>query len=230
VSALAIAHRGDPFAFRENTLDAFAAAVEAGADMVELDVWRTADGGAAVVHDPTLDRLWGIPRRVADLTSAELRALGVPDLAEALDAIPVQVMVDYKQDDAVEPALQAILAADALDRCVFAGECFDGHRRIRALHPDARIALTWTSEHERPEALLDELGAELFNPADELVVRDPSLVERMHARGTAVSVWTVDNPADMRLALDLGVDAVITNRIGELVALLGGQVEEPEPC
>ncbi|HWC46036.1 MAG TPA: glycerophosphodiester phosphodiesterase family protein, partial [Casimicrobiaceae bacterium] len=49
-----MAHRGDPFAHTENTLDAFAAAVAAGADMIELDVRRTSDGFAAVVHDPTL--------------------------------------------------------------------------------------------------------------------------------------------------------------------------------
>ena len=65
---LAIAHRGDPVRHRENTLAAFRAAVEAGAGMVELDVRRTADGAAVVVHDPTLERLWGLRRRVADVT------------------------------------------------------------------------------------------------------------------------------------------------------------------
>jgi glycerophosphoryl diester phosphodiesterase len=223
---LAIAHRGDPFAHRENTLAAFAAAVGAGADMIELDVRRSADGAAAVVHDPTLERLWGLRRRVADLTMDELGALGIPDLAAALEAIPVQVMVDYTDADAVEPALAAIADADALGRVLFSGGCIEGHRRIRALHPDARIALTWTRDAACPDALLDELGAEFFNPDGRLLARDPALVARMHARGTGVSTWTIDRPSDMERLLELGVDAIITNRIGKLLELRDGREVE----
>jgi glycerophosphoryl diester phosphodiesterase len=223
---LAIAHRGDPFAHRENTLAAFAAAVGAGADMIELDVRRTADGAAAVVHDPTLERLWGLRRRVADLTMDELGALGIPDLAAALEAIPVQVMVDYTDADAVEPALAAIAAADALGRVLFSGGCIEGHRRIRELHPEARIALTWTRDAPCPDALLDELGAEFFNPDGRLLARDPALVARMHARGTGVSTWTIDRPSDMERLLELGVDAIITNRIGKLLELRDGREVE----
>jgi glycerophosphoryl diester phosphodiesterase len=229
VTPLAIAHRGDPFAYRENTLPAFAGAVAAGADMVELDVRRTADGAAAVVHDATLERLWGVRRHVAGMTMDELRAIGVPDLAESLAAIPVQVMVDYKHADVAEAALEAVIAADALDRCVFAGESFDGHRRIRALAPEARIALTWTRAEVDPRPLLDELGAEYFNPDGRVLHRDPSFVARMHDHGVAVSTWTLDRRLDLERALDLGVDAVITNRIADLVALLRRR-SAPQPC
>jgi glycerophosphoryl diester phosphodiesterase len=222
VSVLAIAHRGDPVARRENTLGAFAAAVAAGADMIELDVRCTADGEAVVVHDPTLERLWGVARRVADLAADDVRALGVPDLAEALAAIPepVHVMVDYEEREVAEPALRAVLAADALDRCLFSGDCYDGHRAIRAAAPDARIAVTWTSEEPCPDALLDELGAEFWNPNGNVLARNPDQIERMRARGTRVSVWTIDRREDMELFLGLGVDAVVTNRVAELVELL----------
>ena len=222
MSVLAIAHRGDPVAERENTLPAFAAAVAAGAEMIELDVRLTSDGGVVVVHDPTLDRIWGVARRVGDMTAGEVRALGIPDFAEALAAIPedVQVMVDYEERRVAEPALAAVLEADALDRCLFSGGCFDGHRAIRAAAPAARIAVTWTSDEPCPNALLDELGAEYWNPSGNVAARHRDQVERMHARGTGVSVWTIDRRADMQVFLDLGVDAVITNRIGDLVDLL----------
>ena len=226
---LAVAHRGDPVAHRENTIAAFEAAVAAGAEMVELDVWPSADGVAAVLHDETLDRLWNVPRRVGELTIAELGAIGIPSLAEALDAIPVQVMVDYKDASAVDPALEAVVAADALDRCVFAGENFAGHRRIRALHEDARIALTWNWPDRDPEPLLDELDAEFFNPNGALLARNPALVARMRARGTPVSTWTIDRRADMERLLDLGVAAVITNRIRDLLELLSERAVE-EAC
>ena len=55
---LAIAHRGDPVAFRENTIESIEAAVRAGADLVEIDVKTTGDGVSVVLHDDTLTRLW----------------------------------------------------------------------------------------------------------------------------------------------------------------------------
>jgi glycerophosphoryl diester phosphodiesterase len=222
VTVLAIAHRGDPIAERENTLAAFSAAVAAGADMIELDVRRTADGEAVVVHDPTLERIWNVAGRVADLTADRVRALGIPDLGEALAAIPehVQVMVDYEERPVAEPALDAVLAADALERCLFSGDSFDGHRAIRAREANARIAVTWTEEYPCPDALLDELGAEFWNPSGNVLGRHPEQLERMHARGTLVSVWTIDRRDDMQFFLDLGVDAVITNRIADLAELL----------
>ncbi|HUZ80916.1 MAG TPA: glycerophosphodiester phosphodiesterase [Gaiellaceae bacterium] len=223
MSLLAIAHRGDPLAHRENTLPAFAAAVAGGADMIELDVRRTADGRVVVVHDRTLERLWEEPRRVADLMRDEVRALGIPDLAQALAAIPsnVQVMVDYEDEDVAEPALAEVAAAGSLGRVLFSGECFAGHRRIRRLAPDARIAVTWDRDMPCPDDLLDELAAEFYNPSGNVLGRDPNAVEHMHARGTQVSVWTIDEPSDMELFIEMGVDGIITNRVSSLVALLG---------
>ena len=223
MSPLVIAHRGDPLAHRENTLEAFGAAVEAGADMIELDVRRSADGRAVVVHDATLDRVWGIPRRVAEVTRDHAVSLGIPDLAQALEAIPphVQVMVDYDEEDVAELALADVLAAGALDRALFSGGCFRGHRRIRERAPGARIAATWDVEERMPDALLDELGAEFYNPSGNVLGRDPGAVERMHARGVRVSVWTIDERADMEIFLTLGVDGIVTNRPATLVGLLG---------
>jgi glycerophosphoryl diester phosphodiesterase len=219
---LALAHRGDWSDAPENTVAAFRAAVAAGADMVELDVRLTADGAVAVVHDPRLDRVWGSPLAVANATLAEVQALErgdhrIPTLAEALAAIDLPLMVDYTRADVVEPALEAIEAASALDRVLFSGGNVEGHRRIRALAPTACVALTWT-RREVPLALLEELGAEYFNPPWELV--DEQLVEAVHDAGFKVSTWTVDDPPQMRRLLDVGVDAIVTNRVGELVTLL----------
>jgi glycerophosphoryl diester phosphodiesterase len=225
VSLLTVAHRGDPLSHRENTLPAFAAAVAAGADMIELDLRRTADGRAVVIHDATLDRLWEVPRHVAELTHHEVCALGIPDLVQALAAIPqhVQVMLDYEDEDVAEPALADVVTADSLGRVVFSGDCFAGHRRIRALAADARIAATWDRDAPCPDGLLDELAAEFYNPSGNVLGRDPDAIERMHARGTQVSVWTIDERDDMELFAALGVDAIITNRVATLVELRGAR-------
>jgi glycerophosphoryl diester phosphodiesterase len=220
---LALAHRGDWSGCPENTLGAFRAAERAGADMIELDVRRTVDGAVAVLHDPTLERVWGSRGAVAAATLEELRGLRsgehrIATLEEALAAISLPVMVDYTLADVVEPALAAVDAADARERALFSGGNVEGHRRLRSLAPDARIALTWTDAKPPPDELLDELMVEFFNPPHELV--DADVVDAMHERGLKVSTWTVDDPAEMRRVVDLGVDAVITNRIADLVALL----------
>ena len=216
--ALALAHRGDWSEAPENTVAAFRAAERDGADMIELDIRRTADGAVVVVHDPTLERVWGSPLAVADATLAELAQIGVATLAEALACVDLPVMVDFTMADVVEPALAVISEADALERVLFSGGNVAGHRRIRALAPAARIALTWTDREPPPAALLEELVVEYFNPPWERV--DAVIVDAMHDRGYKVSTWTVDDPREMRRVVDCGVDAVVTNRVPELVALL----------
>jgi myo-inositol-1(or 4)-monophosphatase len=216
--ALALAHRGDWSEAPENTVAAFRAAERDGADMIELDIRRAADGAVVVVHDPTLERVWGSPLAVADATLAELAQIGVATLAEALACVDLPVMVDFTMADVVEPALAVISEADALERVLFSGGNVAGHRRIRALAPAARIALTWTDREPPPAALLEELVVEYFNPPWERV--DAVIVDAMHDRGYKVSTWTVDDPREMRRVVDCGVDAVVTNRVPELVALL----------
>ncbi|MGH2935571.1 MAG: glycerophosphodiester phosphodiesterase, partial [Gaiellaceae bacterium] len=175
---IAVAHRGDWSEHRENTLEAFAAAVASGADMIELDVRRTADDHAVVVHDRTLDRIWGVSRRVADLARGEIVQLGIPDLSQALAAIPshVHVMVDYEDEDVAELALADVVESASFGRVVFSGDCFAGHRRIRSLEPAARIAVTWACDVPCPDELLDELGAEFYNQSGNVLGHDPGAV------------------------------------------------------
>jgi len=70
-----IAHRGGAGLRPENTLTAFAHAVEIGADVLEMDVQGTADGAIVSIHDPTVDRTTDGKGRVDSLSLAELRKL-----------------------------------------------------------------------------------------------------------------------------------------------------------
>src|SRR3954467_8681012 len=85
----AVAHRGDPYRVRENTIDSLRSALRQGADAVEIDVRLTKDGVPVLLHDETLKRLWEHERPLHSLSAAEVRGLtdgGVPTLAEALAA------------------------------------------------------------------------------------------------------------------------------------------------
>jgi glycerophosphoryl diester phosphodiesterase len=222
---LAIAHRGDPVGHRENTLLAFAAALALGADMLELDLRRTADGAIVVLHDQSLLRLWELDASVGDLDLAEVARLGegdvrIPTLRQVLDAVPpeVELMVDFTRREVVAGALDQTLSAGALDRCLFVTGNVEALRLLRGLSGRARLGLTWTEGSDPPLGLLDELGAECWNPMSSFVTAEG--VAAVHEAGLRVSTWTVDTPEDMARVTADGVDAVVSNRVAELVEFL----------
>jgi glycerophosphoryl diester phosphodiesterase len=224
VRVVAIAHRGEPVGHRENTLPAFAAAVALGADMVEIDLRRTRDGAVVVLHDQTLERLWGLEASVGDVDLAAVAALGegdvrIPTLTDVLGAVSLPLMVDFTRREVVAGGLQAVSAVGALDRCLFVTGNVAALQQLRATSAEARIGLTWLDGPEPPLELLRELRAEYWNPMFGLLT--PEGVAAVHQAGLRVSTWTVDAPEDMTRVLGTGVDAVVSNRIGALVARLG---------
>jgi glycerophosphoryl diester phosphodiesterase len=220
----AIAHRGDPVGHRENTLPAFASALAQGADMIELDLRRTRDGAIVVLHDQSLLRLWEREASVGDLDLSELAGLGtagvrIPTLRDVLEQVDADLMVDFTRREVVAGALHQVMTAGALERCLFVTGNVAALRLLRGLSGGARIGLTWTEGADPPLPLLDELGAEYWNPMHSLVTAEG--VAATHAAGWLVSTWTVDEPADMARMVASGVDAVVSNRIGDLVGFLG---------
>lgn len=79
-----ISHRGEHLHHPENTLPAYRAAFEAGADFIETDVRTTADGKLVIMHDATVDRCTAGHGEVASFSLAEIRKLGVPTFDEVL--------------------------------------------------------------------------------------------------------------------------------------------------
>jgi glycerophosphoryl diester phosphodiesterase len=217
---IAIAHRGDPIAARENTVAAFRTAVRQGADMIELDLRRSGDGEIVVLHDPTLSRLWGLERNVSDLDLPTLRQLGdgderIPTFRQVLREVEVPIMVDFTGPEVVEGAVRIAREVDAIPRCLFVTGNVGALRALRAAAPDARLGLTWVREEPPPSSLLLELGAEFWNPMFRLVT--PEAVAAVHDLGLKVSTWTVDKPRHMTRVIDAGVDAIVSNRIGALL-------------
>jgi glycerophosphoryl diester phosphodiesterase len=137
-----IAHRGASAAWPENTLTAFEAAVRAGADMVELDVRLTADGALVVMHDPDVARTTDGRGLVCELTLAEVRALHVPTLRDALDLLQGRAGAEIEiKDDPGEAAADAVV--DQLRDARFAAalvSSFHAGALARVRERDAAIA------------------------------------------------------------------------------------------
>jgi glycerophosphoryl diester phosphodiesterase len=186
-----IGHRGSPTEARENTIGSFLAAREAGADGVELDVRRAADGRLLVHHDP-------LP--------AELPAW-VPTLEEALDACrPMLVNVEIKDlDETVAPEVATLAAGRRVMVSSFL---------LAAIDPVAGVAPTgWLTlpGYDQLDAVKTAAarGHTALHPHESAVTAD--LIAAAHVADLTVMAWTVDDPARMLELEALGVDALITN-------------------
>jgi myo-inositol-1(or 4)-monophosphatase len=225
VTVTAIAHRGDPVHERENTLAAFRSAVEAETDMIELDLRRTRDGEIVVLHDQSLERLWGRDVSVGNLDWHDVASVGagelrIPLLRDALACVTLPLMIDFTRREVVQGALAAVQDADALDRSLFVTGNIEALRMLRELSGTARVGVTWTEGSEPPLELLADLRAEYWNPMYAFVT--PEGVAAVHDAGRAVSTWTVDAEPDMARMVAAGVDAIVSNQVTTLVRFLRG--------
>jgi glycerophosphoryl diester phosphodiesterase len=224
---MVVAHRGASVEQPENTIAAFEAAIDAGADAVEFDVRLTVDGHAVVMHDPDVSRTTDATGLVSEMTLEEVRKLGVPTLEEALRCLSGRAGVDIEiknlpgEPDFTpgrEPAVEATLAA--LDRLAFSGQVIVSSfnpasiAHSRALRPDVPSGLLTAYEVEADDALVraTSQGHSWVLPFVSTVLSaHDRFAERVHRSGALLGVWIADDPSTARKLFELGVDAVATN-------------------
>ncbi|MFI8364745.1 glycerophosphodiester phosphodiesterase [Streptomyces sp. NPDC085612] len=218
----AVGHRGDPYRFPENTLPSVRSAFARGADAVEVDVRTTRDGVPVLLHDESLQRLWGHDVRLDEVSAAQLKELtegGVPTLREALtETGPGRLMLDLPGADSetVRTVVDLVRECGARERtyyCAGPGSML----AVRAADPDAEIALTWTTLSPPRRVLVDAVKPRWLNYRFGLVSRE--LTEALHRDGLLVSAWTADTKWSMKALLAAGVDAITTNRVDALTAV-----------
>ncbi len=225
---LVLGHRGWPdTAHPENTLAAVRAALDAGADGVEVDVRLTSDGVAVCCHDDDLRRVGGqVPSvartRWADL--AQVRLPGghpVPRLVDVAAACTGLLVLDLKPDPRAGTLLRASLAALALsgvdERAVVASSFDQRLLDVLAVRRPglARAAILDVQDPLSPAVTLARRrrDAALHLPL-RTVLQDPA---GCRDAGLPLRVWTVNRPVDARLCELAGADAVITDRPAVLV-------------
>jgi glycerophosphoryl diester phosphodiesterase len=248
-----MAHRGASSEYPENTMPAFQAAVEAGADYIELDVHRTRDGEVVVVHDEGLSRVGADERLVAEMTMAELQMVDaafnfspggagwpfrgqgvrVPRLAEVLQRWPgMRFVIEFKPSaPAIADATIEVVRRTGMSRQVlFASEHLPPILRARTLAPQIPTNLPAAEVSTFVQALsgaplYSAGGAALQIPPEHrgLKLATPETVAAAHRGGLEVHVWTVNEPAEMDAMLALGVDGIITDYPVRLLSLLASR-------
>jgi glycerophosphoryl diester phosphodiesterase len=240
------AHRGSAAVARENTVEAFLAAAELGADGVELDVRRTTDGVLVLHHEAVVP---GLEVRIETSRRADLPSW-LPTLAEALDAcagagLAVNVEIKSEVSDAShDPAERCATETAAhcaqrreTDRLVLSSFSVSALEAARREAPDARLA--WLFEPRTPagagepislKALTDGLDGKgglarlqvlrLEGVHPYFMLADAGVIEAAHARALAIRVWTVDDRATIMAMAKHGADAIITNDVATARAAL----------
>ena len=225
------AHRGGASEHPENTMAAFESAVAMGYRYLETDVHATADGVVVAFHDHVLDRVTDRTGRIADLPwSAVNRARvggrddqGVPRLEDVLGTwSQVRVNIDAKSDAAVAPLIEVLRHTEAFDRvCVAA---FSDRRLARFRRLTGGQVCTSMGPGEIARLRLASWGGvngagPIGGACAQVPVRygrvrvvDGRFLAAAHRAGLPVHVWTIDDPVEMNLLLDLGVDGIMTDR------------------
>lgn len=221
---VAVAHRGDPYRLRENTVASIRSAAARGADAVETDVRLTRDGVPVLLHDSSLERLWGDPRPLGDVTARELTEVtsgGVPLLREALLATECRLQLDLPgaTPEAVRTMAGVVRECGASERVYWTGAP-STMLAVRAAEPGAEIAMTWGTVAPPLPSLLAAVRPRWVNYRFGLATAE--VIARGHRDGLLVSAWTVDTGWRMRRLIRAGIDALTTNRIDVLARLVAG--------
>ena len=224
-----LAHRGASRAERENTVLAFRAAGDMGADGVELDVRITADQHLVVHHDPRLED----GRDICALQRSELPA-HIPTMNEALDAcVGMWVNVEIKNDER-EPdfdstdVIAEIVARALLERKENSRFLISSFRRetidkVHEVAPELRTAwLTTVVAPNDAERIIDDLvqcGHSALHPWVGLLTKE--LIDLCHRRGIQVNTWTCDDDVRMAELVAWKIDAICTNVPDAALRVLG---------
>ena len=211
-----IAHRGASAAARENTLDAFRLARDLGADWVEMDVRRTADGLAVVHHDAHL----ADGRRIGVLHADDLPDY-VPSLAEALEAcegMGVHLEIknlpddpDYDRDNLVADAVAGLIAAYlGPGRAVVTSFNVAAVDAVRAVDPTIPTALV-CGIVQPAQAVARAIAHSMVAVSPFDAMCDAAFVRRAHDAGLAVNAWTINDPGRMAELVGMGVDGLVTD-------------------
>jgi glycerophosphoryl diester phosphodiesterase len=220
----------------ENTLAGVRAAIDIGADAIEVDVQASADGVPVLMHDLTLDRTTNGSGDLDSLTLEQLRTLDaggepVPTFAEALALSRGRALLvaEIKRPGCEAALAQAVREADALDDVMvwsFLPPALEAMREAEPRLPGGLLVApqgvgNWPSLRE----LALRLGLQAVSVFH--LSLDQAIVAQARRSGLAVYAWTADTEAEIRRLLALGVDGVVTNYPDRALAILGRSAGRP---
>lgn len=226
----AVSHRGLRTSAPENSIPAFAAAIEAGAEGLELDVHASGDGSVFVHHNPVFMDGSGAPREFSRATTADIEKVrlagetSIPKLDAVLEAVGkrARVYIEIKARSIENDVARCLKRHGALHEN-YSVHAFD-HRvvkRMLELMPSIRTGILQVGYPIDSRAAMRGAGASDLWQHAEFV--DSLLIADVHAGSGRLVVWTSNDEAQWKMLSDLGVDAICTDRVDAYVAWRNAQ-------
>ncbi len=214
---LVIGHRGALAHAPENTLLSFETAWRLGADWIELDVHRTADGILVCIHDDDLIRICGRSEKISTLNWDEIREIDVgqgqhiPSLEEVLQFARdrLGVNIELKMADLEAEVLRCVSSHEMLKSVMISSFMHSSLQIVRSLDSSVMTAVLYSEPMENPVEYAHDLGADAINPL--FFTIEPETVKAAHEIGLSVYPWTVNDPDMMTDLINIGVDGIITD-------------------
>lgn len=218
---MCIGHRGARGLAPENTLSSVRAALAAGADAIEVDVWQV-DGELVVIHDQRVDRTTSGMGYVQDFRLHELRMLDagdcqrVPLLEEVIQLIDgrCSLNIELKGADCADAAVEAVIAALRterwnLDRFLISSFDHAQLARVRALNSDVRTGLLLCGAPTNLVAYARELDVSAVHFSLDFARED--WITEVQQAGLWAFAYTVNDPCDMARLLAMGIDGFFSD-------------------
>lgn len=222
------AHRGSSLYYPENTMSAFKAAKEEGADWIELDVQQTKDGRIIVAHDTSFKRTAGMNKHTWELTYEEIKELDVGSFKDEKfkgEKVPlleevilfakennIQLNIELKPSghevDFEKSVIDIINQYSFRENCVVTSQVYDVLKRIKNYDPKMETVYVMSFAYGDIIELKD---ADHFSI--EATSITSSLVSKIHKEGKEISAWTVNTEENMKRLIELKVDNIITDNV-----------------
>lgn len=226
---LVYAHRGASAELPENTMEAFARAVDLGVDVLETDAHVTSDCKVVLAHDEHGKRMANDPRFIRQCSFQQVRSwdvgggvsgvFRVPSLPEVLLAFPsMRFNIDAKVKDfaAVDRIVEVIRACGAEERVQLASFYSANLRRVRARGWKGSTGLGQSEVAKLklfPASRVPPSGniAQVPLRMGPLRFDTRAFLDKAHGLGLRVDYWVVNDPRMAKRLADLGADGIMTD-------------------
>ena len=226
------AHRGASEYYPENTLSAFYAGLDMGANGIETDIQRTKDGVLVLFHDDTVTRVTGAQGGVGDYTLEELRQLTVQNkTGDRFDKITtleeflryfgwrdLTFAIELKMDGVAEQTIAMLEQFGIREKVILTSFNPDSIRAAKACDPRYRVGYLFTQKEKDPVGVLREINGEEICPEAHTMTAEQTA--QWHGQGFNVRAWGVYDTDLMAHAIACGADGMTVNFPDKLTALL----------
>ena len=235
---IAEGHRGYCARYPENTLISYRAAMQAGVDAFEFDVWLSKDGTPVIMHDGNAYRTCGVDRKLNDMTLEEIKELDaggkfdprfagerVPTLEELLiqaramrPDIILGVEIKDMREETCDKTVALLKQYGFFDKCIFYAFNARIIKYLKTAHGGRTMGY--------PDFQMAEFEPDSYDYYDELGINMKIMRSEIFPfyrdKGMKLHIYCADTEQDVRDAMDHGASFITANEIEPLLKIVKG--------